>query len=85
MSRSRLRRLFRVSLRTLLLVATLLCVLLGMKVMQVKRQREVVAWVQESRGTAWYRLYKYPHESVPAALESPSLKVRVAPIYEQHR
>ncbi len=48
MPRPRLKRLLRIGLRDLLVVVTVLCVLLGWKVREVKRQKEAVAWVEES-------------------------------------
>jgi len=37
------RRWFRISLRTMLLVVTLLCVWLGLKVNQARRQKDAIA------------------------------------------
>ncbi len=47
---------FRISLRTLAVLVTALCVVLGWKVRQVERQKEVVAWVEQQGniGRVWY-------------------------------
>jgi hypothetical protein len=48
------RRFLQFSLRTLLVVMLIVCVTLGWKVNKAKRQREAVAWVQESGGSVSY-------------------------------
>ena len=54
MPRPRLNRWLRISLRTMLVVLTVLCVVLGWKVRQVERQKEAVAsvrkWVEKLAG-----------------------------------
>jgi hypothetical protein len=50
----RRRRLFRFSLRTLLVVLTALCLLLGYKVRHVQQQQAAVAWVQQMHGVVTY-------------------------------
>lgn len=52
MHRPRLKSMLRISLRTLFVLTTILCVWLGMKVRQVERQKEVVRWIEEMGGTA---------------------------------
>ena len=54
MSRGRLKRLLRISLRTVFVLATVLCVGLGWKVHRVHKQREAVAWVKEHGGIVFY-------------------------------
>ena len=54
MPRPRLKRLLRVSLRMMFVLATILCVWLGFKVHQVKQQREAVARLREVDGYAGY-------------------------------
>ena len=54
----RIKRFFRFSLGTLLIVVTVLCVWLGLKVRQVEKQKEAVAWVKENLG--WVR-YNYEY------------------------
>jgi len=53
------RRLLRFSLRALLLLMILVCVTLGWKIVQVRKQRAVVAWVQESGGNVLYDYESY--------------------------
>ena len=48
------RRLLRFSLRTMLVVVTVLCVLLGWKVHKVNKQKRVVAWVEEMGGEVFF-------------------------------
>ncbi len=50
MKRPRFKRLFRISLRTVFVLATVLCVWLGLKVREAKQQKEAVAWVEENGG-----------------------------------
>ncbi len=52
--RPRLKRLLRMSLRTMLLVVGVLCVVLALKVRQAERQKEAVAWVIENGGGYGY-------------------------------
>ena len=47
------RRWLRFSLRTFLIVVTILCVWFGFAY-RVERQREAVRWVKENGGTAYY-------------------------------
>jgi Leucine-rich repeat (LRR) protein len=49
-----LKRLLRISLRTTLVVVTLLCIMLAFKVRKVERQKEAVAWVEEMGGQVEY-------------------------------
>ncbi len=63
----RLKRLLRISLRGLLLLMILLCLLLGMKVRQVERQQEAVRWVHNHGGTVFYD-YQWEHR-FPAGFE----------------
>ena len=49
-SRPRIRRWFRFSLRGVLVAITILAVLLGFKVEQVRRHQAVLAWIREQRG-----------------------------------
>jgi len=56
------QRLFRFSLRTMLVVVTVLCVLLAWKVWQVKQQRDAVAWVHQMGGSVVYD-YQYDYLS----------------------
>jgi len=60
------KRLFRFSLRTMLVVVTVLCVLLGWKVYQVNKQKRVVAWVWDMGGAVVYDYedYKFDEECV---------------------
>lgn len=53
MSQHLIKRLFRISLRGLLVVVTLLCVLLAFKVRQVERQKAAIAWVEQHGGAVW--------------------------------
>jgi Leucine-rich repeat (LRR) protein len=48
------RRFFQFSLRSLLVVMLVVCVTLAWKVEKAKKQREAVAWVQESGGSVSY-------------------------------
>jgi len=48
------RRLLRFSLRTLLIFMLVVCVAVGWKYERVRKQREVVAWVQEMGGLVYY-------------------------------
>ncbi len=48
------RRFFQFSLRTLLVLLTLFCVVGGWKMNQLRRQWNAVEWVQENGGTAGY-------------------------------
>ena len=48
------RRILRFSIRTLLIVLTIFCVWLSWKVERARKQREVVAWVQEMGGSVHY-------------------------------
>ena len=48
------RRFLRFSLRTLLVVMLVVCVVLGRKVEQVRKQREVVAWIEQMGGQVRY-------------------------------
>jgi hypothetical protein len=48
------KRLFRISLRTLFVLTTVLCVWLGFKVHPVEQQQEAVAWVMERGGHVIY-------------------------------
>ncbi len=57
-SRPRLRRLLRVSLRTLLVIVTATCVLLALKVQQVEQQKAAVAWVERMGGSVSYECDK---------------------------
>ncbi len=47
-------RLVRFSFRTLLIALTIFCLCLGWKAEHARKQREVVAWVQEMGGTVYY-------------------------------
>jgi hypothetical protein len=47
-------RFLRFSLRTLLVVMLVVCVTLGWKVEKTRKQRETVAWVQQSGGRVIY-------------------------------
>lgn len=49
-SRPRIRRWFRFSIRGVLVAITVLAVLLGFKVEQVRRQQAVLAWVRQLNG-----------------------------------
>ncbi len=52
------RRFFRFSLRSFLIVVTILCVWLGWFLYRVEQQREVVRWVEENGGLVEYE-YQY--------------------------
>ena len=47
-------RVFRVSLRTVLVLLTLLCGLMGWKARQVTRQKEAIAWIKSNDGYITY-------------------------------
>ena len=47
MKNPRIKSLLHFSLRTMLVVLTVLCVLLAWKVRQVERQKEAIAWVMQ--------------------------------------
>ncbi len=72
MKRPRFKRLFRISLRTVFVLATVLCVWLGLKVREAKQQKEAVAWVEETRGNVSYD-YEHDDESGYPLLSKPSL------------
>ena len=61
-TRPLIRRLFRISLRTMLLVMVVLCVLLGAKVGQAERQQEAVQWVHDRGGLVIYD-YQWEHQN----------------------
>ena len=50
----RKRRWFRFSLKTFVVVLTVFCVWLGLLVYRVNKQREVIQWVKDHRGTVRY-------------------------------
>ena len=54
MTRPRLKRLFRFSLRTVFVATTVLCIWLGMIVTRGERQKKAVAWVKEMGGNLTY-------------------------------
>ena len=53
-TRPRIRRLFRISLRTMLLVMAVLCILLGLKARQMKKQQAAIAAVRKAGGSVTY-------------------------------
>ena len=68
--RPRLRRLLRISLRTTLVVVTVLCLLLGLKVRRAERQKEAVAWVKKIGGNVGY---DYEHHENGKPIDDPRL------------
>lgn len=60
-------RLFRFSVRTVLIVLTVLCVWLGVQVNQARDQRQVVDWVRASGGDV-----EYEHEYRWSSSDGPS-------------
>jgi hypothetical protein len=50
----RLKRVFHISLRTMMIIFTVLCVLLGWKVYRVQRQKQAIAVVEASAGFIVY-------------------------------
>ena len=48
------RRFFRFSLRTILIITLLIGLALGSTLERARRQRDVVTWIQEMRGSAYY-------------------------------
>ena len=71
--RPRLKRLFRVSLRSLLVVTTAFCVWLGMKVTNAERQKEAVAWVKKLGGTV---IYEHEYRSISDMLSGKTPRLR---------
>lgn len=65
------KRWLRLSLRTLLVVVTVLCVVLGWKVRQVCRQKEALAWVAEHNGTVGFDYQKNWLEDSPDIFGTP--------------
>ncbi len=67
----RLKRALRISLRTMFVILTMLCALLAWRVRQAERQKEVVAWVEETGGVVEYdferddRGMKIPDPALP--------------------
>ena len=70
MPRPRLRRLLRISLRTTLVVVTVLCLLVGLKVRRAERQKEAVAWVKKIGGNVGY---DYEHHENGKPIDDPRL------------
>ena len=70
MTRPRLKRLLRISLRTLFVLTTMLCVWLGWKVHRVQQQKEAVAWVEKIGGHADY---DYQHHENGTSIDDPRL------------
>lgn len=67
---SRMRRLLRISLRTTLVVVTVLCLWLGLNVRRAERQKETVAWVKTIGGNVGY---DYEHHENGELIGDPRL------------
>jgi hypothetical protein len=63
------RRLFRISLRALLVLVTLACLWLGKISIAVRRQREAIGWIERNYGSVGY---DWQHDLVGLDAERPN-------------